>query len=163
MFFLINHCLAANAPGAFTLTLSDAYYNFSSSRHLENTSMPNAALSYNFNDRWAVEGGVGVINTNKRITEQGVHGLLYTLDGLYRFTAHHRFQPYVLAGIGMLAYKPSGNEPEHAGNINAGLGTQYFSDGPVALRLEFRDLYTISGGKNDWLVNLGVSFLLGCV
>jgi len=158
-FFVSDVCIAENRPGATTFTLAAAYYHFSSARNLKNASLPNIALAYNFNERWAIEGGVGVINTNQRTTDQGVHGFLYTIDGLYRFKPHQHFEPYVLAGIGILGLKPNGNSNEHQGNINAGIGAQFFADKSIALRAELRDVYTMSGGKNDWMANIGVSYL----
>lgn len=154
--------VAGNHPGAVTLTLADAYYHFSSSRQLDNASMPNVALAYNFDNHWAVEAGVGVINTNQRISGSGEHGFLYTVDGLYRLGIHHHFEPYVIAGIGVLGIRPQiNNNSAHQGNVNAGIGTQFFASESIALRAELRDLYTVSGGKNDWMANFGVSFLMG--
>lgn len=158
-FFLGGFCIAGNRPNAVTLNLSEAYYHFSSTRDLKNASMPNIALDYNFNEQWAIEGGVGLINTNQRSDDQGARGILYTIDGLYRFKPYQRFEPYVLAGIGVLGLKPSSSDNHHQGNINAGVGTQFFADESIALRAELRDLYTLSGGKNDWIANFGISYL----
>jgi OOP family OmpA-OmpF porin len=153
--------MAWNNPGAFTLTLADSYYSFASKRHLDSNSVPNAALAYNFDERWAAEFNYGAINTNYH-NSVAVHGGLYTLDGLYRFTSRGRFQPYVIGGIGMMGLKPTVNtEAQYQGNMNVGLGTQFFAANSIALRLEARDLYTMSGGKNDVMLNFGISFLFG--
>jgi hypothetical protein len=162
LFFLLNTvCCAGNRPGAFTFTIADAYYHFSSKRHLENnSSMPNIALAYNADERWAMEVGVGVLNTNYQ-QGRGVHGFLYTLEGLYRFKPYQHFEPYAIAGVGIIGLRPLPNDSEHQGNINAGIGTQFFADESIALRAELRDLYTLAGGKNDWMANIGISFLLG--
>lgn len=159
-----GYCFASNRPGAATLTLAEAYYHFSSKRpSLDNaTGMPNVALAYNFNDHWAAEAGIGVINTNQTTgTHAGVHGFLYNLDALYRFDPRQHFEPYVLAGIGMMGLKPADNQPTHQGNVNIGAGTEFFIDKSIALRGELRDIYTMVGGKNEWMVNFGVSFLIG--
>jgi OOP family OmpA-OmpF porin len=158
-----EHAVAGNRAGAVTLTLADAYYHFASSRHLDNTSLPNVALAYNVTDRWAIEGGIGVINTNQKpvLGGLGVHGFLYTADAIYRFR-HSQFEPYIIAGIGLLGIKPNGLNSTHQGNINAGVGTQIFFSDSIALRGEIRDLYTTTGaGKNDYMINFGVSFLMG--
>ncbi|MCD6038845.1 MAG: hypothetical protein K0S27_245 [Gammaproteobacteria bacterium] len=166
VFFCTGQVIAGNRPGAFTLTLANGFYHFAPSRHLENTFLPNAALAYNFTDRWAIEGEVGVVNTNQRpvLTTNcaGVHGFLYTVDSIYRFLPYQQWEPYVIAGVGVLAMKPNGLNSEHQGNVNAGIGTQiFFSDG-IALRGEIRDLYTTTGsGENDYMINFGVSFLIG--
>lgn len=152
---------AGNYPGAFTVTLADAYYHFSSKRHLDNASMPNVGLAYNFDTHWAAELGIGAINTNQSSSPAlGVHGFLYTMDALYRFSPKQRFEPYVLAGIGIIGLKPNGNNATHQGNINAGIGTQFFADDAIALRGEIKDLYTLSGGQNEVMVNIGISFLI---
>src|SRR5688572_27035763 len=96
---------AGNRPGATTLTLSAAYYHFSEKRATSNTALPNAALAYNFDDHWAVEGNVGFANTNNKAS-RSVHMGLYTFDGIYRFTPRGHFEPYVLAGVGMIDLYP---------------------------------------------------------
>lgn len=154
--------LAGNEPGKFTFTIAEGAYWFAQKRHVDNIGMPNAALAYNVDERWAAEIGMGLINTNqKHFNEAGVHGFLYTLDALYRFHPHERFEPYASMGIGTIGMSPNGNTSEWLGNINAGLGTQWFMDKSVAFKGELRDLYTISGGFNDVMLNVGVSFLFG--
>ncbi len=154
----INTAMAWNRPGAMTLTLADAYYHFDSKRHINNSSLPNVALAYNFDERYAAELNIGVLNTNYH-NDTRLRGVLYTLDGLYRFTPHGHFESYIIGGIGMWGLKPSINtQSQYQANVNAGIGTQFFADNMIALRLEARDLYTLSGGKNDVMVNFGVSF-----
>lgn len=161
---MIGQATAGNNAGDTTLTLAGAYYHFAPSRHFDNTSMPNVAVAYNFTDRWAIEGDVGGLNTNQKqsIGGRGVHGFLYTVDGIYRCFTHQPFEPYLIAGVGLLALQPSGLNSTHQGNINAGIGTEVFFTKSIALRGEVRDLYMTSGaGKNDYMVNFGVSFLMG--
>jgi hypothetical protein len=68
-----------------------------------------------------------------------------------------------LAGPGIIGLNPNGNDPNNEGNINAGLGTQYFVDKSFAFKVEARDFYTITGGgKNDVLIDVGVTYLFGC-
>ncbi len=156
---------AGNRPEAVTITPGIAYYFYAGKRNLDNASMPNISLAYNFDQHWAVEGMVGVQNTNINppavVTPTGVHGFLYTVDGIYRFMPHKLFEPYVIAGVGVLGLKPNQFDSEHQGNVNAGIGAQYFMDPSIALRAEARDIYTMSGGKNDYFINFGVSFLFG--
>lgn len=153
---------ASNRPGAFTLTLGEGYYHFANKRHLKNIDMPNLSLAYNFNDSWAMEGFAGVINTDqKNFNQQGVHGGLYTIDALYRLKPHGSVEPYVDAGIGIINMYPNGNNGEAQSVVNLGVGTQWFCDRSIALRGEARDVYTLMGGKNDFLINFGVSFLMG--
>jgi hypothetical protein len=153
---------AENRPGAVTFTLSNAYYHFNTHRHLRNTGLPNVALAYDFNERWAIEAGMGIINTDANNDTYGVHGSLYTLDGIYRFNKMKVLSPYVLAGVGVLGLKPVSNDIRQQGNLNAGIGTQIFFGDDIAIRGEFRDLLTTTGStKNEWMVNLGISILFG--
>ncbi len=159
--FAASTTLAWNRPNAVTLTLADAYYHFNAKRQIDNAAYPNAAIAFNFNERWAAELGFGVLNTNYHNTT-GVHGDLYTLDGIYRFKPYWYLQPYIAAGIGVLGLKPQINtQPQYQGNVNVGIGTQLYADKMVALRVEARDLYTMNGGINDYMVNFGVSFQFG--
>lgn len=152
---------AENLPGVFTFTPGIGYYIFDRKRNVNNSDIPNIAASYNFNERWGVEGLVGFINTESKISNQPrVHGTLYLVDGLYRFQPYRcLLQPYLSAGVGVMSMKPSGNDPTNQGNINAGAGVQFFFDKHVALRGEAKDIYTMTGGKNEVMFNFGVSFL----
>lgn len=155
--------LAGNRPGAVTLSAGDAYYHFAAKRKINNVGMPNVAIAYNFDEHWAAEAGVGVINTSTKSTNaipnKGMHGFLYTADGLYRFSTYKRFEPYVIAGLGVIGLKPNGTEAVDQGNINAGLGTQLFATDSIAFRAEARDVYTLTGGKNDYMLNFSINFL----
>lgn len=164
---------AGNMPGETTATIAGAYYHFNHRRDMEHTVMPNVALSYNFTEHWAIEGAIGVINTDSHDEnnfdddfdgndKKRIHGMLYTIDGIYRFTPCNRFEPYVIAGIGVLGLKPNGDDTVQSGVVNAGLGTQFFLSRSIALRGEIKDVYTTTGSyKNDYMANVGVSFLFG--
>jgi OOP family OmpA-OmpF porin len=160
----VSNVTAGNRTGATTLTLATAYYHFDYKRHLNNESMPNVALAYNFSDQWAMEGGIGVVNTHQTapLGRASVRGYLYTVDTIYRFLPQQRLEPYISFGVGMLSMKPNGLDATNQGNINAGIGTQIFFTDSIALRGEVRDLYTTTGaGKNDYMLNFGLSFLMG--
>lgn len=157
-----SFAIASNRPGATTLNLSEAYYHFAEKRHLVNNGLPNVAVDYNFDERWAIEGGVGFVDSQqKHFNERSVHGYLYTVDGIYRFTPRGSLEPYAIVGIGVLSLTQNGEDSSHHGNVNAGLGSQWFVDRSVAFRGELRDFYTMRGGKNDVMANVGVSFLMG--
>lgn len=160
-----NFASAGNRPGAVTFSLGDAYYHFAQKRNLSNIWMPNLALAYNFDHHWAVEAGAGLYNTYMHpplvVSTTKTHGFLYTATGLYRFGCYYRFEPYAAMGLGVIALKPYSTDVQYQGNINAGLGTQWFAGPSIAFRAEVRDLYTISGGKNDFMLNFGMSFLFG--
>lgn len=160
-----TNVLAISRPGTVTFTVADGYYHFDGKRHLNNHWIPNIAVGYDFDQHWGVEAGAGLINTRTTgccgYAKQSVHGFLYSVDGMYRFDPYYVVEPYVIAGVGALSLKPNGNESVHQGNIHAGVGAQVFISDSIALRAEGRDLYTITGAKNDLMANLGITFLFG--
>jgi hypothetical protein len=164
-----HFAFAGNRPGAVTLTFGDAYYKFDSARHVDTTDMPNFELAYDFTEQLGIEGTFGVLNSNLTATiDTGelegspAHGFLYTIDGVYRFGTYKILEPYVTGGIGVIGLKPAGNEAVQQGLVNAGIGVQAFFDKSLALRTEFREIYTTTGsGFNDYFVNFGISYLIG--
>ncbi|HSW71675.1 MAG TPA: OmpA family protein, partial [Gammaproteobacteria bacterium] len=139
------------------------YYFFASKRQLENTSIPNAQLGYDFNDHWGIQAGVAVINTDQNASAGGehVHGFIYSVDGLYHFQQFGHVEPYLMAGVGVTGLKPNGIDPTNQGNVDAGVGVQYFMTDSIALGADAKDVYTLSGGKNDAMVTAGITFLFG--
>ena len=155
---------AGNRPGAVTFTPGVSYYIFAGKRNLTNTFLlPTVALAYNFDDHWGIEGTYGRFNTSYDTSNVSgsINGDNYLVDALYHFAPHDRFQPYVTGGLGVTYLNPNGTSANSQANLNAGIGAQYFYDHSIALRGEARDLYTMSGGKNDVMLSIGVSFLFG--
>ncbi|MDA8561667.1 porin family protein [Gammaproteobacteria bacterium] len=163
--FCINKiCFAGNEAGSISLTLSDAYYAFNDKRNLDNTTYPNVFLSYNFNKRFAIEAGAGVLSPMLKAQEidKTLNGSLYNINAIYRFFPCGHFEPYITGGIGLLSLNFKDNESNYPGNINLGLGAQVFWGYNIAMRFEARDIYQTTGGAyNDYLINFGVSFLFG--
>lgn len=160
---------AGNKGNEVTVSAMESYYHFADKRAMDNVAVPTLAVAYNFDPKWAIEAAAGLVNTNinppKVPTQRGVHGFLYTVDGLYRFLVYGPLEPYVSFGVGMTSFQyPTGtSEAKHQANLNAGLGTQIFFHDFIAFRAEARDIYTMSGGKNDVQLGLGLSFLFdGC-
>jgi OOP family OmpA-OmpF porin len=161
-----NTVSAGNRAGAVTVTPGVGYDFFSDQRHLQNTVvLPEVSLGFNFDKNWGIEGGWGTFGTSYRQGYYGngsAKGNIYLVDGLYHFTDYNSmFEPYVAAGLGVLYLHPNRSNADNQANLNAALGTQVFFSDSIALRGEVRDLYTMSGGKNDVLLNFGVSFLFG--
>jgi len=131
---------------------------------LENTSAPTIELGYEFNDKWGMKVGVSVLNTNTNNAgpDTGVHGNIYTVDGVYKFTPYGLFEPYALAGVGVTSIKAQNtNDPTNQANINAGIGSHFFIDPSISLNAEAKDVYTMSGGKNDVMLTAGITFYFG--
>lgn len=158
---------AANTKGATTLTLGGGYELFAEKRHMDDTGLLIGALDYNFSRNWGVEGLLGGFSAEFKSHHDYVYdhdhhnGTLFLVDGMYHFTCDPVIQPYLLAGIGVTGIHHNETAANNEGNINAGLGAQYFVNPIVALRADARDLYTMTGGKNDILFTAGVSFLIG--
>lgn len=163
--FGTHSAVAENRAGAITITPGVGYYYFDDKRNLDDTGLGNIGLAYDFTNKWAIEAVYAALNTNQANITPGtpkhVHGNLYLVDGLYRFYQYKLFEPYVSGGIGAMYLSRSGNDANTLPNVNAAIGAQVFFDRAIALRGEVRDLYTLSGGKNDVMINFGVSILFG--
>lgn len=161
---------AADRAGAMSFTFGGGSINFSSKRHLENTGVGFAAVGYDFTDRWGIEGLLGVSNTHYKRHEhhvnrgRAVNLTMFSLDAMYHFTPCHpkctAIEPYLMAGVGILGQNKGKSAANNQGNINAGVGVAFFVDKSIAFRVEGRDLYTPVGGKNDVMLDAGISFLL---
>jgi OOP family OmpA-OmpF porin len=162
--FMYQNINAGNRAGAFTITPGAAYDFWANKRYFQNTWLiPTLQLAYNFNDQWAIEAMYGTFGTSQTSSAGAgsLNGNVVTIDGLYRFSNfHQRVEPYLAAGLGVFHINPNGTSATNQANINAGMGAQLFFDNSVALRGEVRDLYTISGGKNDVTIGFGVSYLI---
>lgn len=162
---LSSYASAGAPPGAVSLRLADGYIFFAHKRDFQNTSTPTVELGYEFNEKWGTKLGATILNTDIKgnVPHSGVHGIIYTLDGVYKFDDHGNFEPYVLAGIGVTSFKAANttDDPTNQANVNAGIGAQYFIDPVIALNAEAKDVYTMSGGKNDVMLTAGISFYFG--
>jgi OmpA-OmpF porin, OOP family len=163
-FILMGFCAVAHAEnraGAVSLTLGGGYEYFATKRHIQNTGMPLIALGYHLTSQWEIEGLFSVFNTrSKTAHSKQINGNLFAIDGVYHFASYRWIKPYVLAGPGVARLNPNRYEAHSEGYVNGGIGMQVFVDPSVAFRFEVRDLYTLTGGKNDVLLDAGVRFLL---
>lgn len=157
---------AGNRPGTIPVSAGVGNIYFASTREINNTGFGFIGAGYNFTYHWGIDSIIGFFNTTPRNNANNgkrVNGTLFAIDALYRFEPFHNFEPYVLAGPGIMGLNPNGTDPNNEGNINAGIGTQYFFDKSLAFKVEARDFYTITGGgKNDVLLDIGVTYLFGC-
>lgn len=165
-----NNLNQYNRPGAFGLTLEAGQLIFDSSRNLKDKTIPEAGLTYDINNHFAVQAMFSLLNTNQINSGLSVHGAYYTLNGLLFLDNKHPFQPYITAGVGALnldpngvvtPQNPGGNEPNLNANLNFGAGFQLFLNRNVAFQVEGKTLYTPAQSDNDFLVNGGLTFLFG--
>lgn len=154
-------CYVGNRPGAMTFTLGGGYFFLDSQRQLDNVGTGLVALGYDFTANWGIEGLLAFFSTNFENDAQTpgvrVNGTLFNIDGVYHFQTQYAFQPYVLAGVGILGLSHNVNDANNSGNINAAVGLQYFINQTFSLRVEARDLYTWVASRNDILLSAGVS------
>ncbi|TAK74733.1 MAG: hypothetical protein EPO11_06470, partial [Gammaproteobacteria bacterium] len=55
---------AFHRAGAATFSLGGGYYYFASKRHIEDTSVPFAAVGYDLTDHWGAEALLSVFTTD---------------------------------------------------------------------------------------------------
>lgn len=154
---------AFNHAGTVSLTAGGGYDYFSSKRHVKNSGVGFGILGYNFTDQWGIEALLGVFNTRSRHVDnydELVKGSMFAFNAAYHFNPYGGIQPYLLAGPGVMGFNPNGTDAHNEGNVNAALGADYFFNEIVALRVEVRDFYTFTGGKNDIFISGGVTFLV---
>lgn len=163
--FAASTSFAGNRAGAVTATVGGGYDYLANRRQMENTGLWLAILGYNFTNQWALEAFYGGFNTDferKANDDRTVNGSLFLLDVLYRLPvicSLPMVEPFVLAGTGVTGLNPNRYDAHNEGNFNVGLGTQIFANKNIAFRAEARDVYTRIGGKNDVVLDAGVSFL----
>lgn len=152
---------AANRENTAYIAPSVGYYHFSDKRDLDDDALWLLAGGFNFTSDWSVEAAYARIKTQSDTEPKpNVDINMYLFDLLYHFNSDQNFEPYVLAGFGVLNIDDStSNDPNDLVNGNVGVGLEYFFDRSVALRVDIRDLYTFSGGKNDLMATLGVRIL----
>ncbi len=159
-----------NRPGAFGLTVDAGQLIFDSSRNLNDKVIPQAGLTYDIDNHFAIEAMFSLLNTNQINSGLSVHGSYYTLNGLLFLEHSNPFQPYLTAGVGALnlnpngtvnSANPNGNLSNFNANVNFGAGFQLFFNRNVALQIEGKALYTPAQTDSDFLVNGGLTFLFG--
>lgn len=161
IFFLPTFSMAdTHQKNKVTVSVGMGEYFFSKDRYLDNKTVPFLALGYYFNPHWGIEALLSQFHTTLHEPNEPhrrVSGTLFTVDGLYLFYPCYWIEPYLLAGVGVIGLNPNGDDANNEGNINAGLGVQFPINSLLAIRFDARDLYTFTDGKNDILVNAGLS------
>lgn len=169
LFLPLSATYALSKSSSVVLSGMGGYEWFSSKRNLENTGIGYVLAGYNFTDHWGIEGLAGMFTSYSRREanyDQRINGKQFAVDGVYHFSAYNiarqLIEPFVLLGAGVNHYNNNnnGSDPNSEGNINAGAGVHIFANDIVAVRLEARDFYTITGGVNDFMLAGGVSFFI---
>lgn len=156
-------------PGQYYFAPGIAYYHFSEKRDLQNTALADLSVGLAITEQLSLEALYGQASTESTPTQQNnnsVRFYTYWMDGVYHFQSAEQtnFHPYVLAGLGITnqdnATSSSSGNSSLVG-VNAGAGVEYFVSPSISVYTDVRDIYTLSGGKDDWMLNAGVKFLFG--
>lgn len=154
-------------PNQWYVAPGVAYYHFSEKRDLQNTAMADASIGLVVSDQLSLEAFYGQAATEESSSrsEKSTRFYMYAAEGVYHFQpdAEAVIHPYLLAGISITTQDDNSTT---AGNttlmgINVGAGIEYFVNPDISLFADTRELYTFSGGKNDWIVNGGIKFFFG--
>lgn len=147
--------------GSYYFAPSVGYYNYSDKRNLDSSSIPGLTLGYAQNEKLSFDLYLGRASADSSDTGSGQSFYAYWLDGVYHFNNNlDNFRPYALAGIGVT----NQDDDQVSGNstllsINAGAGLEYFVNSNISFFSDLRDIYSPSGGKNDWMANFGIKFM----
>lgn len=158
---------SAYQPGDYYIAPGVAYYHFSDKRDLQNAAMADLTAGYVVNQHFSLEALYGQVVTEPtpNTDQPDTRFYAYWVDGVYHFQPNaekqNSFYPYLLGGIGITNQN---NDAMNSGNtilasVNAGAGLEYFINPKISFFTDVRDVYTMSGGKNDWMLNAGIKFV----
>jgi len=155
--------IAANLPGAFSISPMLGRHMFEGNLSLDTTTFWGVNLGYNFTENWGVEGVYSQTKadaSDSSTTDTKVQ--TYHLDVLYHFMPDHKFVPYVAVGLGAINSSPDiGADRDHL-LLNYGVGFKYFIlDDLIALRADVRHLVDFPEPDNSLQYSIGLTFQLG--
>lgn len=137
--------------GRFEVGPFVGYQMFEKKQNLEDGLNYGGRLGYNFTNRFGVEIGMGLIDTNVRDKSKvgvqkgqyrsptdSVDIKSYQLDAVYQFHPSRRLSPFVKAGIGRNVYDPQVLS-NSSNTINYGVGVKYWIKKDLAVRIDLQD------------------------
>lgn len=151
-----------NSPGSMSLSFAGGKFYFDQDRQMLNEGTGAVILGFNFSQRWGIEALMANFTTHFKSVvndDRRIHASVFAIDGVYHFNCYQPWVPFILAGVGVLGVNHNQNEANNQGNLNAGLGLEYFFERNLALRADVRDFWTITGAKNDVMWDVGFTFL----
>ncbi|WP_235603044.1 OmpA family protein [Piscirickettsia litoralis] len=142
--------------GRFFVTPSIGAGWFDSDRQVSDEPVLNLSLGYNITDNVAVALSYAHSGNKDDVTGNSASMNQMRIDGLYRFMAQSRFQPYLLAGIGRQNLKGSNSF------LDYGAGLTYDFMPNVALDVGVRRQYQLgSDNRTDTIASVGIQFSFG--
>ena len=152
---------AGSRAGELSLMASGGEFYFGSKRVIKNTPLFMLGAAYHFSDAWGITTELGLFKTDFKsylADSRRVRGFILLVNAVHYFSSYGAFQPYGMLGTGIIGLDHNQTDAHHEGNINAGLGVSYSFAPSLDFNLEGRDVYTWVGGKNDVLLNAGISY-----
>jgi OOP family OmpA-OmpF porin len=143
-------------PGAVTISPFYGGYFFDSDQHLLDSVTYGAAIGYDFNENFGIEGSFNYIDAQADIGGADVDTSLYRLEGLYYFLPESRWTPFIAFGFGSLDIDDPG--ADDGVSLDYGLGFKYYLTEKIAFRTDVRH---VLGNGNNFLYTAGLSFVFG--
>ena len=161
--------LAEVREGAFTFSISEGGYTFDTKQDVKTNFSSGVKLGYNLTADWGLESSFSYVEMESKNSQVDKDGELYNLSGniLYHFLPENRFVPFFTLGGGWSRnthHFGSDDDNENA-TLNYGAGVKYFVSDAVALRADFRNIYSYTGDSTTYWSNYeytaGLSFQFG--
>jgi opacity protein-like surface antigen len=167
--FIATPLMAEVREGAFTFALSEGGYTFDSKQDVKTNFSSGMKLGYNITGNWGLESSFSYVKMESKHSQENDKGELYNLNGniLYHFLPENRLVPFLALGGGWSRTTHLFGTPDNQdGTLNYGAGIKYFLCDTVALRADFRNIYSYhSGGSESYWSNYeytaGLSFQFG--
>jgi OOP family OmpA-OmpF porin len=148
---------AESKPGAVTLSPFYGGYFFDSDQDLLDSITYGAAIGYDFNKNWGIEGSYNYIDAQADVGGADVDTSLYRLEALYYFLPDSRWTPFIAFGFGSLDIDDPSEDDGFA--LDYGLGFKYYLTDNIAFRTDIRHVLPKPG--NNFLYTAGLSFAFG--
>lgn len=168
LFFILAAlpAMAQTQAETFMFTPAVGQMLFDSNRHVKDVPFYNISVGYQFDEIWVGEAMFGVFETKSKSTARRSTGYHFNLNGLYHFYPAEKLNPYLIAGVGLLAadkldWSDGGAlMQKSAATINAGVGLKYDLTPAWQIRAEAREFIVRHSIDHDFdtVINLGLTW-----
>jgi OmpA-OmpF porin, OOP family len=173
VFVLPMSARAEIKAGSVEVTPFAGYNFFEERQNLENQPIVGGRLGYNITNNFGIEGTWDFIKSyvddkSLTFTREGqftnpissVFITQYNIDLLYHFIPEGRFNPYLVAGYGIVHYTPKINN-KNLSALDFGIGAKYWLVDNIALRLDVRDNMIFDEHIHNVATTVGLVFAFG--
>ena len=145
---------AESKPGAVTLSPFFGSYFFDANQGLLNSTTYGAAIGYDINENWGIEGSINYIGAKTEVGGHDADTYLRRLEGLYYMMPESRWTPFIAFGLGSIDIdEPYGDSKSM---LDYGLGFKYYFTDKIAFRTDLR--HALVKGGNNIIYSAGLSF-----